>query len=63
MTPRSFPLPWSSEEHSGHLVVKDKNGQAIACVYYENAAGRRLVLGFADRSQSSDAHIVDMIWS
>jgi hypothetical protein len=41
MTPRSFPLPWSSEEHSGHLVVKDKNGQAIACVYYENAAGRR----------------------
>ena len=36
-----FPAPWSCEEHSGHFVVRDGNGQAIAYIYYENQAGRR----------------------
>jgi hypothetical protein len=36
-----FPAPWSSEEHSGHFVVRDGNGQAIAYIYYENRTGRR----------------------
>jgi hypothetical protein len=41
MLDRSFPSPWSSEEHSGYFVVRDKNGQAIAYVYHGSAAGRR----------------------
>jgi hypothetical protein len=41
MPDRSFPPPWSSEEHSGYFVVRDKNGQAIAYVYHGSAAGRR----------------------
>jgi hypothetical protein len=41
MPDRSFPPPWSSEEHSGYFVVRDKNGQAIAYVYYGHSAGRR----------------------
>jgi hypothetical protein len=41
MPDRSFPPPWSSEEHSGYFVVRDKNGQAIAYVYYGSTAGRR----------------------
>ena len=41
MPDRSFPPPWSSEEHSGYFVVRDNNGQAIAYVYHGSAAGRR----------------------
>jgi hypothetical protein len=33
--------PWSSEEHSGYFVVRDRNGQALAHVYFENEWGRR----------------------
>jgi hypothetical protein len=41
MPDRSFPPRWSSEEHSGYFVVRDKNGQAMAYVYYGHSAGRR----------------------
>jgi hypothetical protein len=36
-----FPAPWSSEEHSAYFVMRDRNGQAIAYIYYENQSGRR----------------------
>jgi hypothetical protein len=38
---RSFPPPWSSEEHSAYYVVRDRNGQGLAYIYYENKPGRR----------------------
>jgi hypothetical protein len=41
MPDRAFPRPWSSEEHSGHFVVRDRKGQALAHVYFENERGRR----------------------
>ena len=31
-----FPAPWSSEEHSHYIVVRDGNGRAIAYVYFEH---------------------------
>ena len=36
MPDRSFPPPWSVEEHSGYLVVRDHRGQGLAYIYYEN---------------------------
>jgi hypothetical protein len=33
---RRFPPPWSSEEHSAYYVVRDRNGQGLAYIYYEN---------------------------
>jgi hypothetical protein len=41
MPDRTFPPPWSSEEHSGYYVVRDCNGQGLGYIYYENAPGRR----------------------
>ena len=41
MTDRSFPPPWSSEEHSGYYVIRDRNGRALAYIYYEHEPGRR----------------------
>jgi hypothetical protein len=41
MPGRQFPAPWSSEEHSAYFVVRDRNGQAVAYIYYEHQTGRR----------------------
>jgi hypothetical protein len=41
MPGREFLAPWSAEEHSGHYVVRDGNGQAVAYIYYENHPSRR----------------------
>jgi hypothetical protein len=41
MPDRTFPPPWSSEEHSAYYVVRDRNGQGLAYIYYENEPGRR----------------------
>jgi hypothetical protein len=61
MPDRTFPPPWSSEEHSGYFVVRDRHGQALAYVYFENTGrhsaakmkllskdeARRIALNFA----------------
>jgi hypothetical protein len=41
MPERSFPPPWSVEEHAAYFVVRDHNGRALAYIYYENKPGRR----------------------
>jgi pyrroline-5-carboxylate reductase len=41
MPGRSFPSPWSSEEHSSYFVIRDHNGRALAYVYYETEPRRR----------------------
>jgi len=43
MPDRSFPAPWSSEEHSGYYVIRDRNGQGLAYIYYKNEPERRQV--------------------
>jgi hypothetical protein len=42
MTPRRFPPPWTVEGmNSACFIVRDKNGQALAYVYFESDPGRR----------------------
>ena len=38
---RRFPPPWSVEERDACFIVSDKNGQALAHVYFEEEPGRR----------------------
>jgi hypothetical protein len=38
---RRFPPPWSVEETDACFIVSDKNGQALAYVYFEEEPGRR----------------------
>jgi hypothetical protein len=35
MPDRSFPPPWSSEEHSSYFVIRDRNGRGLAYIYFE----------------------------
>ena len=41
MTPRRFPPPWTVEDIGAAFVVKDNDGQKLACVYYEDEPGAR----------------------
>ena len=42
MAARRFPPPpWSVEEQSACFVVRDRNGQVLAHVYFEDESGRR----------------------
>ena len=41
MTKRRFPPPWSVEEQAACFVVRDRGGQALAYLYFEEEAGRR----------------------
>ena len=41
MTPRHYPPPWSVEELDACFVVKDRDGQQLAYVYFEEEPGRR----------------------
>jgi hypothetical protein len=41
MPARRFPPPWSAEELDACLVVRDRGGQALAYVYFEDEPGRR----------------------
>jgi hypothetical protein len=42
MSDRRFPPPWTVEDHNDAcFIVKDRNGYALAYVYYEEESGRR----------------------
>ena len=36
MTTRQFSPPWTIDEREGSFIVRDKNGQALAYVYFES---------------------------
>lgn len=40
-SPRHFPPPWSVEDTGAAYVVKDRSGQKIGCLDYEDEPGRR----------------------
>jgi hypothetical protein len=40
-TARRFPPPWNAEETDACFIVRDKNGQSLACVYFEDEPGRQ----------------------
>jgi hypothetical protein len=38
---RRFPPPWSVEEQEACYVVRDRSGQALAYLYFEDEPARR----------------------
>ncbi len=38
---RRFPPPWSVKDLAAAFVIRDKTGQTLAYVYYEDEPGRR----------------------
>jgi hypothetical protein len=41
MPARRFPPPWTVEEQEACFTVRDRGGQALAYVYFEDEPGRR----------------------
>jgi hypothetical protein len=39
--PRRFPAPWSVEEREACFAVRDRDGQQLAYIYFEDEPGRR----------------------
>jgi hypothetical protein len=51
--PRRFPPPWTIEEHNqACFIVKDRNGQALAYVYFQEEPGRRTAAGLMTRDEA-----------
>ena len=44
MTARRFPPPWRVEEITESFKIVDATGQALAYVYFEDEAGRRMTM-------------------
>jgi hypothetical protein len=44
MTARRFPPPWRVEQHTESFAIVDATGQALAYVYFEDEAGRRMTM-------------------
>ena len=49
---RTFPRPWSAEETDACFIVRDKNGQALAYVYFEDEPGRRSAANLLTRDEA-----------
>ena len=52
MPQRRFPPPWTAEETDACFVVPDANGQALACVYFEEEPGRRSAARLLTRDEA-----------
>jgi hypothetical protein len=53
MTARRFPPPWTIEEHNAAcFIVRDKNKQAFAYVYFEEEPGRRSAANLLTRDEA-----------
>jgi hypothetical protein len=53
VTARRFPPPWTVEDHNDAcFIVKDRGGQALAYVYYEDGPGRRSAANLLARDEA-----------
>ena len=53
MSDRCFPPPWTVEDHNDAcFIVKDRGGQALAYVYYEEEPGRRSAANLMTRDEA-----------
>ena len=50
--PRRFPPPWSVEELEACFVVRDRDGQQLAYVYFEDEPGRRSAAKLLERDEA-----------
>ena len=52
-SPRRFPPPWTLEENNNAcFIVRDKNGQALAYFYFEDAPGRRAAANLLTKDEA-----------
>jgi hypothetical protein len=49
---RPFPPPSTIEDNGACYIVKDRNAQALAYVYYENEPGRRTAADLLTRDEA-----------
>jgi hypothetical protein len=50
---RRFPPPWTLEENNDAcFIVRDKNGQALAYVYFEDEPGRRAAANLLTKDEA-----------
>jgi hypothetical protein len=52
MTSRRFPPPWTIKDLAECFIVRDANGQALACVYFEDEPGRRSAARLLTRDEA-----------
>ena len=53
MTDRRFPPPWSVDEmNDACFIVRDKNGHALAYLYFESDPGRRTAANLLTRDEA-----------
>jgi hypothetical protein len=49
---RRFPPPWTAEETDACFIVRDRNGQALTYVYFEDEPGRRTAANLLARDEA-----------
>ena len=49
---RHFPPPWDIEDNGACFIIRDRNRQALAYVYYEGERGRRSAAGLLTRDEA-----------
>jgi hypothetical protein len=52
MPARRFPPPWSFEEQKACFSVRDRDGQALAYVYFENEPRQRSAAKLLTRDEA-----------
>jgi len=50
--PRSFPAPWTAEEHNACFIVRDRNYQTLVYIYFEEEPGRRSAANLLTRTEA-----------
>ena len=47
-----FAPPWSVQEQDGCFVIRDRNGQALSCVYFKDERTRQSVAPLFTRDEA-----------